>query len=193
MAARCRPANSFLESPADFVTRAPNFLRLGQAGRARQDLVRESESTTKYGDCGEESPRRCASIGYADRIRKARIAVHPRFPASRAPEPPLGTLDNGSRERDRGRSGRAGAPSAGMSVTNLSRKDGAFLPILSEMARKNAGFCATPPPTCTYGIESTIESVTDGDDLRRPTRVPPRSAAPSVRAPRGLMPRKGPK
>src|SRR5271168_503029 len=28
-----------LESPADFVTRAPNFSKLGQAGRARQDLV----------------------------------------------------------------------------------------------------------------------------------------------------------
>src|SRR5271154_5836061 len=45
----------FLESPADFVTRAPNFLKLGQAGRARQDLVRKSESTTKCGDCGDES------------------------------------------------------------------------------------------------------------------------------------------
>ena len=29
----------FLESPADFVTRAPNFPKLGQAGRARQELV----------------------------------------------------------------------------------------------------------------------------------------------------------
>jgi len=29
----------FLESPANFVTRAPNSMKLGQAGRARQDLV----------------------------------------------------------------------------------------------------------------------------------------------------------
>ena len=29
----------FLESPADFLTRAPNLEKLGQAGRARQDLV----------------------------------------------------------------------------------------------------------------------------------------------------------
>src|SRR5580704_15186697 len=29
----------FLESPADFVTRAPNLTKLGQADRARQDLV----------------------------------------------------------------------------------------------------------------------------------------------------------
>ncbi len=29
----------FLESPADFVTRAPNFSKLGQAGRVRQALV----------------------------------------------------------------------------------------------------------------------------------------------------------
>ena len=29
----------FLESPADFVTRAPNLMKLGQADRARQDLV----------------------------------------------------------------------------------------------------------------------------------------------------------
>jgi hypothetical protein len=28
-----------LESPADFVTRAPNLVKLGQADRARQDLV----------------------------------------------------------------------------------------------------------------------------------------------------------
>src|SRR5439155_513288 len=39
-AARSSPANPFLESPADSVTRAPNFRKLGQAGRARQDLVR---------------------------------------------------------------------------------------------------------------------------------------------------------
>jgi hypothetical protein len=31
--------NPFLESPADFDTRAPNFSKLGQAGRARQELV----------------------------------------------------------------------------------------------------------------------------------------------------------
>ena len=33
----------FLESPADFFTRAPNLIRLGQGRRARQDLVRNSE------------------------------------------------------------------------------------------------------------------------------------------------------
>ncbi len=31
--------NPFLESPADFDTGAPNFRKLGQAGRARQELV----------------------------------------------------------------------------------------------------------------------------------------------------------
>jgi len=30
---------TFLESPADFVTRAPNLIKLGQADRASQDLV----------------------------------------------------------------------------------------------------------------------------------------------------------
>ena len=45
----------FLESPADFSTRAPNLIRLGQGRRARQDLVRNSESTTKCGDCGDDS------------------------------------------------------------------------------------------------------------------------------------------
>src|SRR5262249_42923176 len=42
-AARSSPANPFLESPADFVTRAPNLTKLGQASRARQELVRNSE------------------------------------------------------------------------------------------------------------------------------------------------------
>jgi hypothetical protein len=54
-AARSSPANPFLESPADSSTRAPNLQRLRQSGDARQDLVRNSESTTKCGDCGEES------------------------------------------------------------------------------------------------------------------------------------------
>ena len=54
-AARGSPANPFLESPADSGTHAPNLQRLRQAGDARQDLVRISESTTKCGDCGEES------------------------------------------------------------------------------------------------------------------------------------------
>jgi hypothetical protein len=178
VAARCRPANSFLESPADFVTRAPNFLRLGQAGRARQDLVRESESTTKYGDCGEESPRRCASIGYADRIRKARMAVHPRFPVSQAPEPPSGSLDNGLAGADRSGSGSHGRPVGRVSVTDLSRNDKGFLPILSEMARKIASFCARRPLTCSYTLELTTESATNGDDSCRPTLAPPRSATP---------------
>ena len=54
-AARGSPANPFLESPADSSTRAPNLQRLRQSGDARQDLVRNSESTTKCGDYGEES------------------------------------------------------------------------------------------------------------------------------------------
>ena len=41
--------------PGGLRTRAPNLQRLRQAGDARQDLVRISESTTKCGDCGEES------------------------------------------------------------------------------------------------------------------------------------------
>src|SRR3974390_660199 len=45
----------FLESPADFVTRAPNLMKLGQASRARQDLVWNSESTTKCGDYGDKA------------------------------------------------------------------------------------------------------------------------------------------
>jgi len=37
--ARSVSADPFLGSPADFRTHAPNFLKLGQTGRARQDLV----------------------------------------------------------------------------------------------------------------------------------------------------------
>jgi hypothetical protein len=44
------------------------------------------------------------------------------------------------------------------------------------MARKTAGFCARPPPICTYAFELTVESATSGDDLRRPTRAPALSA-----------------
>jgi hypothetical protein len=61
----------FLESPADFFTRAPNLIRLGQGRRARQDLVRNSESTTKCGDCGDDSRGECASIGDSWGIRKS--------------------------------------------------------------------------------------------------------------------------
>jgi hypothetical protein len=63
-------ADPFLGSPADFRTCAPNFRKLGHAGRARQDLVRKSESTTKYGDSGEESAGEEPSIGDSKGIRK---------------------------------------------------------------------------------------------------------------------------
>ena len=55
---RCRRGAAqtpFLESPADSSLPAPNVPRLGQARRARQALVRKPKSTTKCGDCGDES------------------------------------------------------------------------------------------------------------------------------------------
>jgi len=67
----------FLGSPADFSTCAPNLIRLGQGRRARQDLVRNSESTTKYGDSGDDSREECASIGDSWGIRKS--AAHANF------------------------------------------------------------------------------------------------------------------
>ena len=63
-------ADPFLGSPADFRTCAPNFRKLGHAGRARQDLVRKSESTTKCGDSGDESVGEEASIRDSKGIRK---------------------------------------------------------------------------------------------------------------------------
>jgi hypothetical protein len=49
--------------------------------------------------------------------------------------------------------------------TVLSRNDAAFLPILSEMARKTGRFRATPSLARPYAFESTIESAPHGDDL----------------------------
>ena len=69
-----RSADPFLGSPANFRTRAPNSSKLGQTGRARQDLVRKSESTTKCGDSGDESVEEEPSIRDSKGIRKG-----PRF------------------------------------------------------------------------------------------------------------------
>ena len=91
---RAAVPQSLLESPADFATCAPNFRKLGQAGRARQDLVRESESTTKYGDSGEESCGGCVSIGHRFEIRKASGAAA----ASFSPDNPLASPE-GARTR----------------------------------------------------------------------------------------------
>jgi hypothetical protein len=79
------------ESPADFATCAPNFEKLGQGRRARQDIVRESESTTKCGDSGEESCGGCVSIRHPSGIRKAAGGVAGSFsPTCEFPGPPTG-------------------------------------------------------------------------------------------------------
>src|SRR5262249_11839278 len=80
-AARIGPANPFLESPADAGTHAPNLQRLRQAGDARQDLVRISESTTKCGDCGEESAgdAKVSKIrGDSERVLRAQVPFYAR-------------------------------------------------------------------------------------------------------------------
>jgi hypothetical protein len=128
---------SLLESPADFVTRAPNFQKLGQAGRARQDLVRESESTTKYGDNGEESRGGCVSIGHPFEIRKAPSAAAAGFSWDNTLARPEWGTDPGP---ELAASGRADSSMVDRPVTGLSRNGGPFRPILSETRRKAAVF-----------------------------------------------------
>ena len=135
-AARSSPANPFLESPADSGTRAPNLQRLRQAGDARQDLVRNSESTTKCGDYGEES-RGDAEVskirGESERALRASSLFHshaqpnPAVPGRSFPAP--GAPTGGS-------PGAAGACAA----MHCSRNDGDFPTILSEITRKSRHF-----------------------------------------------------
>jgi hypothetical protein len=128
---------SLLESPADFVTRAPNFQKLGQAGRARQDLVRESESTTKYGDNGEESCGGCVSIGHPFEIRKASSAAAAGFSPDNTVACPEWGADPGL---ELTASGRPDSSVVSRPVTGLSRNGGPFRPILRETRRKAAVF-----------------------------------------------------
>jgi hypothetical protein len=51
-------SHTLFGEPGEPLTRAPNLMTLGQGRRARQDLVHNSESTAKYGNCGEENPPR---------------------------------------------------------------------------------------------------------------------------------------
>lgn len=87
-AARSSPANPFLESPANSGTHAPNLQRLRQSGDARQDLVQNSESTTKCGDYGEESggDAEVSKIrGESERALPQPLRFHPWMELSRAP------------------------------------------------------------------------------------------------------------
>src|ERR1700722_10344663 len=49
-------SHTLFGEPGEPLTRAPNLKTLGQGRRARQDLVHNSESTAKCGNCGEENP-----------------------------------------------------------------------------------------------------------------------------------------
>jgi hypothetical protein len=57
--------------------------------------------------------------------------------------------------------------------TVLSRNDAAFLPILSEMARKTGRFCLIPSLVRAYTFEFTTESAKCGDDILPARRSPP--------------------
>ena len=140
-AARNESRKPFLESPADFVTRAPNVGKLGQPDRARQDLVRNSESSTKCGDCGDESSGGRISIGYLGWIRKAPIGAAAIF-----------SWQAGHTRPRRARKRLALSPIVATrravhfcGFTLLSRNDGPFLLILSETPRKIAAFRRTSP------------------------------------------------
>jgi hypothetical protein len=138
-AARSSPANPFLESPADSGTRAPNLQRLRQSGDARQDLVRNSESTTKCGDCGEESGGDAEVSKIRGESERALRAPR-RFHSGTAPNPGLGARAAGPM---RYLLRRKADPARVCAVTTSSRNHGDFPAILSEITRKSRCFCTS--------------------------------------------------
>jgi hypothetical protein len=136
--ARVSPANPFLESPADSGTRAPNLQRLGQAGDARQDLVRISESTTKCGDYGEESAGGRSSIEDSLRIWKSVARVIPLSLSISADSYRLAAGAGADPRVDWWPSRQALANAVALS----SRNHGDFPAILSEISRNSRYFCA---------------------------------------------------
>jgi hypothetical protein len=150
LAARSSPANPFLESPADSGTRAPNLQRLRQSGDARQDLVRISESTTKYGDCGEESGgnAQVSKIrGESERALRALASFHSRREPNRGPRALV--MRHACRRRPVGKL----LPYVN-TVTLSSRKHGDFPPILSEISRNSRDFCAVRRDVSSQAFES---------------------------------------
>jgi hypothetical protein len=128
---RRSPANPLLESPADSGTRAPNLQRLRQAGDARQDLVRISESTTKCGDYGEESgvDAEVSKIrGESERALRTQSRFHSQYRAY-------------ARCRKRVGIGCRANASGARAVTLSSRNHGDFPAILGEKMRKSRHFC----------------------------------------------------
>jgi hypothetical protein len=128
------------KSPADFATCAPNFEKLGQGRRARQDLVRESESTTKCGDSGEESCGGCVSIGHPTEIRKAPGAAAAGFPLDCWFLPRSSGADG---DGTAGKDGCAKFPPR-PAKSPICRNGWPFWPILSETRRKTRFFPDAP-------------------------------------------------
>ena len=150
-----RSADPFLGSPANFRTRAPNFSKLGQTGRARQDLVRKSESTTKCGDSGDESVGEEPSIRDSKGIRKSpRFAVTAFLADKRHPELPVHAPS--ARPSRPPRPGARRDESRG--VTQLSRNGAGLQPILSEKTCETGIFLTSIVEPCRKPLDQFRES-----------------------------------
>jgi hypothetical protein len=132
-AAQSCPANPFLESPADSGTQAPNLQKLRQAGDARQDLVRISESTTKCGDCGEES----GGDAEVSKIRGESESALRARPCFHSPGPSNLTARAGLWDLAWACGSWVGLDRIRQAVTHSSRADGDFPAILSEITRNS--------------------------------------------------------
>jgi hypothetical protein len=134
------PANPCLESPADSVTRAPNLIKLGQAVRARQDLVRKSKSSTKCGDSGENR----AGDGQVSEIRRESGRASRRSPVHTVEFPASGRCSAGPPLPESASPIARDVGDGHGLVTPVSRIDGPFRTILSETARQTG--TSSPQP-----------------------------------------------
>jgi hypothetical protein len=142
MPARAAPDTLFGEPGGLCFTLAPNVPRLGQARRARQALVRKSESSTKCGDCGVESEGDAQVSDIRSEFKRGRWRATNWLPPRRVGKPILFRRCAGEGALSRGATGGL----AHVVDMSQSRCGGDFPVILSETSRKNRRFYY-PPPT----------------------------------------------
>ena len=151
MPAGAAPDTLFGEPGGLRFTPAPNVPRLGQARGARQALVRKSESSTKCGDCGDESGGDAQVSDIRSEFKRGwRRATGP-LPPRRVGKPTLSV--SGGRQRRQRRLGREEARTRLRHgpvtfVMGQSRCGGDFPLILSETPRKNRRFCHSLDTEC---------------------------------------------
>ena len=144
MPARAAPDTLFGEPGGLCFTLAPNPPRLGQARRARQALVRKSESSTKCGDCGDESGGDAQVSDIRSEFKRGRRRGTNCLPPRRVGKPTLLRRC----ERQGGVVTQEGGKAGTCLVMSQSRCGGDFPVILSETPRKNRRFCHSLDTEC---------------------------------------------